>query len=108
MSMPITPQAREEAARWFAARRRGVMAIEEQHAYRSWLADKANAEAMAELDEVWSAMDALKGHDADGRGSKLGARATLLAVTCAASFGIAILSLLGDSQFWTALDWTTR
>ena len=44
----------EHAAHWFAARRRGMMTIEERAAFAEWLKWPAHATAMAELDAVWS------------------------------------------------------
>ena len=104
----------EEAARWFAALRRGVMSLEERNAYEAWINDFANARAMDDMDRIWGALKHAQGHF-DGANiapaavpmrAKV-ARSALLAV-CALSLGIGILSYSGPDRFWTALDWTDR
>jgi ferric-dicitrate binding protein FerR (iron transport regulator) len=107
---------RQEAARWFAASRRGVMSIEERAAYARWRSDAVNAATLAEFEQVWHAVDKIQGLVAGGhpeaatlpqRGTRF-ARPALVAAMCAVSLAIGVLSYSGDSQFWTALDWTAR
>ncbi len=109
-----TPDRLEEAARWFAARRRGVMTVEERDRYESWVRDAANVSALARLDRTWAAVgiahDRL--HDVAQRPappprSRL-ARSALLAAMCAVSLGIGVLSYSDETGFWTTLNWTDR
>jgi len=112
----VTSSARrQEAARWFAASRRGVMSLEERAAYARWRSDAANAATLAEFEQVWHAVQqqgVASGSHAEAvslpqRGKRL-ARPALVAAMCAVSLVIGVLSYSGDSQFWTALDWTAR
>jgi ferric-dicitrate binding protein FerR (iron transport regulator) len=43
----------EDAARWFAAARRGVMLHDERQAYDAWRRVPANAARLAELQAIW-------------------------------------------------------
>jgi transmembrane sensor len=104
----------EQAAVWFARRRRGVMTLEERAAFESWRREPANATAMAELEGVWEVMQVAQGHigpeqgPVDSvRGPRI-ARSALLAVMCAASIGIGVISYNGHRDFWTSLDWVDR
>ena len=105
---------RDEAARWFAARRRGVMALDEREAYAVWLRDAANAAAMAEFERLWKLVSIAEpylsatpgGHRAVRGNSAV--RSALVAAMCAVSIGIAALSYSGSPAFWTTLDWTDR
>lgn len=51
--MKLTEQTRQEAARWFAAQRRGPMAVEERQAFDHWRADPINQAALNSMHEVW-------------------------------------------------------
>ena len=104
----------EEAARWFAARRRGVMTVEERDRYEAWAADPGNAAAIARLNRVWSTLsvaedrldEAMRERAPQPR-SRL-ARSALLAAMCVVSLGIGVLSYSDDTGFWTTLNWTDR
>ena len=108
-------QGIEAAARWFAARRRGVMTVEERARYQAWVSDPGNASAMARLDRAWSVAGAVedrlleraKGGSALQPRSRL-ARSALLAAMCVVSLGIGVLSYSDDTGFWTTLNWTDR
>ena len=104
----------QEAARWFAARRRGVMTVEERARYQAWIGDPANASAMTWLDRAWSTLGAVEDRllhatrePAPQPRSRL-ARSALLAAMCAVSLGIGVLSYSDDTGFWTTLNWTDR
>jgi transmembrane sensor len=104
----------EDAALWFARRRRGVMTLEERAAFESWRREPANAAAMAELEQVWATLQIAQGHIAPRaesvpvvRAPKIAAPA-LLAVMCAVSIGIGVISYSGNHEFWTSLDWVDR
>jgi ferric-dicitrate binding protein FerR (iron transport regulator) len=105
----------EEAARWFAALRRGVMSVEECEAYEDWRRDRANRSVFAELEHTWNALEGVKEHlaGAGARSSRPSAsrtfgRPALVAAMCAVSLVIGVLSYSGHSSFWTTLDWTDR
>jgi transmembrane sensor len=101
-----------EAARWFAAKRRGVMTVEERAACAQWLRDPENAAAMTELDRVWAIVGVaerdLRGADEMPAKPNRAVRSALVAAMCAVSIGIAALSYGGNPNFWTTLDWTDR
>jgi ferric-dicitrate binding protein FerR (iron transport regulator) len=111
----MTPETRrlQDAAHWFAARRRGVMSLEERRDFNSWMGDRANAAALAEMERVWTCLDGADLQFADAkapppRRTTLRANRALVAAMCVVSLGIGILSYSGDAQFWTTLDWTDR
>jgi ferric-dicitrate binding protein FerR (iron transport regulator) len=113
-AMRLQPTIEEEAALWFARRRRGVMSLEERAAFESWRREPANAAAMAEQERVWEALHIAQPHIAPAstpahstaRGRV--ARPALLAVMCAASIAIGVISYSGNHDFWTNLDWVER
>jgi transmembrane sensor len=102
----------EEAARWFARRRRGVMAVEERAEYEAWRADPRNAAAMDELEHTWALMDLVR--DQFGPETAIVsarppfARSALFALMCVVSLGVGILTYSGHNAFWTRLDWVER
>ena len=108
------PDRTQEAARWFAALRRGVMTVDERARYQSWAADPINAAEMARLNRAWSALgvaedrllDAMAEPKAEPRSRY--ARSALLAAMCVVSLGIGVLSYSDDTGFWTTLNWTDR
>jgi ferric-dicitrate binding protein FerR (iron transport regulator) len=109
------PSGQEEAARWFAASRRGVMTIEERAAYAAWRSDAANAAAIAEFERVWDALELVRDRYSEGTiegaaapRSRRFVRPALVAAMCAVSLVIGVLSYSGGTPFWTALDWTDR
>lgn len=104
----------EQAARWFAALRRGVMSLEERDAYENWRRQSGNARAISDLERIWGALGMAQDHFAGANAAPVRAaargkvaRSALLAV-CAVSLGIGILSYSGPDRFWTTLDWTDR
>jgi len=114
MSDMRTLDRTQEAARWFAARRRGVMTVEERARFQAWAVDPANRTAMARLDKAWSALGAVEDQLLDAirepapQPRSRFARSALLAAMCAVSLGIGILSYSDDTGFWTTLNWTDR
>lgn len=110
----VSPQ--EEAARWFAATRRGVMSLEERAAYAAWRSNRVNAAAMADFERVWQSLELVRDRYSDDvpdravqhSPQRWFARPALVAAMCAVSLVIGVLSYSGDSHFWTALDWTDR
>jgi ferric-dicitrate binding protein FerR (iron transport regulator) len=106
--------ADEEAALWFAKRRRGVMTLEERAGLQAWQREPANAAAMAELEETWAALQMAQGHigpprlDVQPMRVPKIARSALLAVMCAVTIGVGVISYSGNRDFWTSLDWVDR
>lgn len=104
----------EEAALWFARRRRGVMTLEERAAFEAWRGEPANAAAIAEFESVWeslqAAQEAFRPEMAPAPSQRRSgiARTALLAAACAASLGLGVLSYNGHHDFWTNLDWVER
>jgi ferric-dicitrate binding protein FerR (iron transport regulator) len=104
----------EEAALWFATRRRGVMSLEERAMFESWRRVPANAAAIAEQERVWEALQIAQDQLGPERTpvhsnarARVG-RPALLAVMCAASIAIGVISYSGHHDFWTTLDWVER
>jgi ferric-dicitrate binding protein FerR (iron transport regulator) len=104
----------QEAARWFAARRRGVMTVEERALYEVWVSDAHNSSAMTRLEQAWAMVGAVEHHMRETgqtpsapQRSRL-ARPALLAAMCVVSLGIGVLSYADDTGFWTTLNWTDR
>ena len=78
------------------------MTLQEHKEYDRWIASKANRAALAQMEEIWSALD---GHEHPPAPHL--ARKVMVAALCA-SVGLAILSLTSNSAFWTSLDWANR
>ena len=101
----------EAAALWFAKCRRGVMALEERAALEAWRRDAGNAAALAELERLWNLLEGGQSHIAAApvpMARQRIARSALLAVMCAVSIGIGVISYSGNHAFWTTLDWVER
>jgi ferric-dicitrate binding protein FerR (iron transport regulator) len=114
MSANVPASIIEEASLWFAKRRRGLMSIEDRAALEIWQREPANAAAMAELEQVWATLQIAQGHIGPDAAPVVAARApkiaasALLAVMCAASIAIGVISYSGNHEFWTTLDWVDR
>jgi transmembrane sensor len=104
----------DEAASWFAKQRRGVMSLEERDAFTAWRLEPANAAAYAELEQVWELLHAAQPRFEPAAVSEMPprrqriARSALIAVVCAASIGLGVISFSGHPEFWTTLDWVDR
>ena len=108
----------DEAARWFAASRRGVMLHDERRAYETWRQDPANAAAMEELQDIWTELEGVRSHNSD-IGEVAGASPISRRITVAQSafvatmfaamlIGVGALPTSDRSDAWTALDWWSR
>ena len=104
----------DEAARWFAARQRGLMTVDKRAAYQAWANDPVNSSTMAILERTWARLETVKHRfhgtiqdTAPAPWSHL-ARPALVAAMCAVSLGIGVLSYSDDTGFWTTLNWTDR
>jgi transmembrane sensor len=93
-----------EAARWFAALRRGVMSLEERAAYEAWAAVPENREAMAGMESLWSLLDGAPKPASLPRH----VRRAIVSAIFVSSLAVTAISVAGSSHFWTALDWTNR
>jgi len=108
---------REEAARWFATLRRGVMTHEECVAYDLWRRDPGNSATMAEFRALWSGLEAVRDQMSrnDGAGAPIPVGRTgevarpvrTAAILSAASLVLGMMVRL-DSAWWTNLDWWSR
>lgn len=99
--------SQDEAARWFAALRRGVMTIQEHEEYERWIAAKANRAALARMETVWSGVESANPRPVPHLGRKV-----MVAALCA-TLGMALLAFSsnsgpGNSGFWNSLDWANR
>jgi ferric-dicitrate binding protein FerR (iron transport regulator) len=100
----------QEAARWFAASRRGVMLHEERAELENWKRDPANAARLAELQAVWSMLEpqpVTPGIAEPVRHAPAGHRRQLAAMVAFVSLTAAILTRL-DGGWWNTLDWWSR
>jgi ferric-dicitrate binding protein FerR (iron transport regulator) len=98
----------EEAARWFAASRRGVMLHDERQAYDTWRAVPENAAALAELQAIWDEL----GPVAEMESAPTAVQATdhrrkLAAVVGFMVLMVAVLPRI-DNGWLNALDWWSR
>src|SRR5215813_11231878 len=97
----------DEAARWFAALRRGLMTQDERAAFERWRSDPANAAALADLQRIWLMLEPARAAEMPVSGDAFPRTARLAAMLSAASLAIVVLSRL-DSPWWTTLDWWSR
>ena len=104
----------EQAARWFAASRRGVMLHDERAEYERWRADPANAARLAELQALWLALTpapaAAQGNVAQERPrehSRVAHRRQVAAMVTFVSLTATVLTRL-DGGWWHTLDWWSR
>jgi ferric-dicitrate binding protein FerR (iron transport regulator) len=96
--------ADEDAARWFAALRRGVMSIRERAEYEIWLSKRENRDAIITMDRLWSLLEGVT------KAAPLSRRACIMLVTAIIFSAIAVagISSANPHPFWTTLDWTDR
>ena len=100
-----------EAARWFAASRRGVMLHEERAEFEDWQRDPENAARLAELRAVWQALEPrpVMPEIAEPvmRHTPVAHRRQLAAMVAFVSLTATILSRI-DGGWWNTLDWWSR
>jgi ferric-dicitrate binding protein FerR (iron transport regulator) len=100
----------EEAARWFAAARRGVMLQEERAAYEEWRRDPANAARLAELQAIWRDLEPrplMPQLSALARQAPARHRRQFVAMVAFISLSATFLTRL-DAGWWNTLDWWSR
>jgi transmembrane sensor len=100
-----------EAARWFAASRRGVMLHEERAEFENWRRDPQNAARLAELQAVWDMLEPRPvipevAEPAAWR-APAGHRRQFAAMVAFVSVTATILTRL-DGGWWNTLDWWSR
>jgi ferric-dicitrate binding protein FerR (iron transport regulator) len=99
----------EEAARWFAAARRGVMLHDERQAFDAWRSVPENAARLAALQAIWdevgpaSAVEMPIAAQPQATGH---ARQLAMAV----GFMVLMAGVLPrlDNGWWNTLDWWSR
>lgn len=111
--MSLQEHAREQAAEWFARRRRGVMTLQERADYEVWLRVPVNSAAIGEMERLWQLMEALEPSAVPDSAWKEArpvrvTRSALVAILCVAGLGVGMISYAGHSDFWTRLDWVER
>jgi ferric-dicitrate binding protein FerR (iron transport regulator) len=116
MIAPATHAKRDEAARWFAVLRREIISHEDRQAYDRWRRDPANQLAMAELRDLWAALEdlrqPLRSNGAEVAGAvprpSPGARSIGAALLSVAASAAAAMLVDFNSPWWTSLDWWSR
>jgi ferric-dicitrate binding protein FerR (iron transport regulator) len=101
----------EEAARWFAASRRGVMLHDERADYERWRGEPENAARLAELQAIWQGLEAWPvAADIDEpmvRDSRLSHRRQVAVMVAFVSLTATVLTRI-DGGWWNTLDWWSR
>ena len=100
----------EEAARWFAASRRGVMLHEERVKYEAWRRDPENADRLAVLEAIWldlAPQPAVEPFQPPRRHDPVSHHRQLAAMVAFVSVTATILSRI-DGGWWNTLDWWSR
>lgn len=89
--MTSKAQVQEEAARWFAAQRRGVMPVEERMAFDAWRSDPIHQAALNQMHEIWGELshvgEALKTLEPRRRQGRRKAIAAVLIMGLAVTIG---------------------
>jgi ferric-dicitrate binding protein FerR (iron transport regulator) len=104
-----------EAARWFAASRRGAMLHEERAAYDIWKSDPENAARLEKLQAIWRDLEPQPDIPMPAESTRTepiahGAaahRRQLAAMIAFVSLTATILTRL-DGGWWNTLDWWSR
>ena len=97
---------RNEAAKWFAVRRRGLMSAEEREAFAAWRGASANAAALDAMERIWRDLEPnAEASTVSPQGLPRSAR--VAAMLSAASLMAGLVYRL-DGSWWTTLDWWSR
>ena len=101
----------EEAARWFAASRRGVMLYDERANYERWRLIPDNAARLAELEAIWRGLEqqtvVADNVELPARHSRTVHRRQLVAMAAFVSLTATVLTRI-DGGWWNTLDWWSR
>lgn len=101
----------DQAARWFAAMRRGVMSLDERDSLHRWRSHPANDSELRRLEAIWRALDGTTGRRPSRSPrprAALARSAMVVVVVGMVLFGAESLPRLGPPQAWTELDWWSR
>ncbi|MDB5396864.1 MAG: FecR family protein [Rhodospirillales bacterium] len=97
----------EEAARWFAASRRGVMLHDERADYGRWRCDPANAARLSELQGVWQELGSADGLNVPEYRAPAAHRRQLASTVAFMSLTAVVLTRI-DNVWLNSLDWWSR
>jgi ferric-dicitrate binding protein FerR (iron transport regulator) len=99
----------EEAARWFAAARRGVMLHDERQAYDAWRSVPANAARLAELQAIWDEIGPAGAVEMPVA-AQLQATGHARQLAMVVGFMVLMAGVLPrlDNGWWNTLDWWSR
>jgi ferric-dicitrate binding protein FerR (iron transport regulator) len=98
---------REEAARWFAASRRGVMLHEERAEYERWRRVPDNASRLAELQAIWQGLGSTGEIVAPDHQLPAAHRRQFVAMVAFVSVTAVAITHF-DNVWWNSLDWWSR
>ena len=102
----------QEAARWFAASRRGVMLHDERAEFESWQRVPANAARLADMQAIWQELDPIcagaeAGLDLPVHYNRTAHRRQVAAMVAFVSVTATLMTRI-DGGWWSALDWWSR
>jgi ferric-dicitrate binding protein FerR (iron transport regulator) len=101
----------EEAARWFAASRRGVMLHDERADYERWRIEPENAARLAELQAIWQALEPGPAvadiAEPVAAHRQVSHRRQVAAMVAFVSLTATVLTRI-DGGWWNTLDWWSR
>ncbi len=99
----------EEAARWFAASRRGVMLHDERQAYDAWRSVPENAARLAALQAIWDEIGPVGAVDMPVAAvEQTTGHARQLAMVVGFTMLMAVVLPHLDHGWWNTLDWWSR
>ena len=102
--MMISDDIEQEAARWFAAQRRGPMSLDERQAFDAWRADPLHQAALNRMHEVWGEVSTVGEMGVALRRRK--ARSHRAAIAAVLVLGLAVS--LGGGVWWKFDQQSTR
>lgn len=108
MTDPDNPR-HEEAGRWFAAQRRGMMTLDERNALAVWRSDSRNAETLDRLTAAWDDIEGVSvpTEAAEPRTSRRGLLAAAVGVAAAVA-ALIVADPAGYRVFFPERDGTIR
>jgi ferric-dicitrate binding protein FerR (iron transport regulator) len=97
----------DEAARWFAASRRGAMLHEERAEYERWRRDPRNAARLSELQAIWQELGSTDESVPVESPAPAAHRRQLAAMVAVVSVTAVVITRI-DDVWWNSLDWWSR
>jgi ferric-dicitrate binding protein FerR (iron transport regulator) len=101
----------EEAARWFAASRRGAMLHDERADYEQWRSEPENAARLAELQAIWQGLEprpvVADIAESPVRHGQVAHCRQVAAMVAFVSLTATVLTRI-DGGWWNTLDWWSR